>query len=201
MDQSTNLDRKVDSVKLGHIKANADGDFFGVAVEVSKVQPCLINLEFAVRVSLFRGPVPIGYKLYARGATDEIADLVQFPKKKGWVNALLCGEIQVVRKPSGSEISLSKAIASLQDQYRGKFAYAKDSSQEPAEDIVTLDVRGVDVELFGALDDFDSVDHKPSKAFCRASRRADSFTRIVRKLAPNPEGDPPSLRMLPFPPG
>src|SRR6185312_3256163 len=82
---------------------------------------------------------------------DEATAGIELLDDRGRIDRRFGREVKIVRKPRVREIGFSEAVAALQDERVPQFGGVVKGDEEPAEDVIALNVRDVNAELAGLL--------------------------------------------------
>jgi hypothetical protein len=159
MNEIPGLGRKIQLVELPDIKAYTDRNRIGIAIEVFKIQADLVSFGILISATFFVDAIPVLFKDDPGYFLDEVANKIKFTLQPHLIDGSLHGEIEIVREARKCEVGLTEGIPTFKNQDILEFAYAVDATKQPAKYVVPLDIRVVNLELFGFGFNFILGDH------------------------------------------
>ena len=191
MNQLSLLDRKVQLVVLSDVHPHTQGDVICTSQEVFEVQTDLEDLLLSVDLMFIDNAVPIDVESDTCCILRKAADTIQFLQQYCTVKTALGGEIKVVGEAGAGEVALAKGVATLEYENISKIRGAIKTRNQPAEHVVTLDVRLAEIVRLSLAPKFCFTNHDGDARLSHADRRlsASEESQSRRTYVPPTLGD------------
>ena len=147
------------AVVLGDVDLDLERDVGGVAGEVAEVEAQLVDALAAVDQLRVDDLVALDVEGDAGAGRGEAADPIQLAQDRVRVEALRRREVDVVGEAGAWEVGLPQSAAALQGDDVSERRDLEQAADQPAEDVVALDVAPVQPELVGLRLDLIALNH------------------------------------------